>query len=124
MVMNKCRIKFLKFCLEHNIVPQHLYQMQRHTINVTHYSSIKRYKRLKEYIMFKILKLELNDAFRTLHNSRRQVLHLGRQIANQVPGYIVDSFFYKQDRFLVEFFRKEENKLDKKMRWFRNKIEN
>jgi len=117
MVMNKCRIRFLKFCIEHNIVPQHLYRIQCHSINVTHYRSIKRYNNLKKYMVLKILKLELNEAFRTLHNSRRQVLHLGRQIASQVPGYIVNTFFYKQDKFLEEFYRKEENKLDKKMSW-------
>jgi len=121
MIKNKCRIKFLKFCLEHNIVPQHLYQIQRHNINVTQFESIKKYNRLKDYIMFKILKIELNEAFRNLHQSTREILHLARQIARHIPTHIADSFFERQDRFLYTFLINQEKTIDKKIEWLHTK---
>jgi len=117
VIKSKYRIKFLKFCIEHNIVPQHLYQIQRHNINVKHFESIKKYNRLKDCIMVKILKIELNEAFRNLHQAKREILQLARQIARHIPAYICDSFFEKQERFLHTFLQKEKKTIDKKIKW-------
>jgi len=121
MLKNKNRIKFLKFCIEQKLVPQHLYQIQRHNINFTHVESIRRYNRMKNQMLVRILKMELNEAFRTLHNSRRLILFFMRRIASQVPCYICDDFFHRQELSLKEFWRKEVNKLDKKMNWLISK---
>jgi len=68
-------------------------------------------------MLVRIIKLELNEAFRTLHNSRRLILQLMRQIASRVPCYICDDFFRRQEISLNEFWRKEVSKMDKKMSW-------
>jgi len=47
VIKQECRIKFLKFCLEHNIVPQHLYRFHNYNINITHPNSFKKFTKVK-----------------------------------------------------------------------------
>jgi len=65
-------------CIYKNIVPKHLKYLRQHNNNLTHYRSLHRYERLDNIYFIRILRLELNDAFRNLHYSRFMILRLVR----------------------------------------------
>jgi len=56
IIMNKC-INFLKFCIEYNIVPQHLHRIHHYNINITYFNSIKRYTQIYTERFFAIKRL-------------------------------------------------------------------
>jgi len=102
IIRNSLRIKFLKFCVRNNIIPQHLYYFYQHNINLSYYGSIIRFERLKYSHTMKLLKIELNDAFRTLH--RTQIFHLEKRLSQCIPTYIDNSFLEKQKQSLYCFY--------------------
>jgi len=114
VIMSTIRIRFLKFCINNNITPQHLYFLQRHNINLSYYDSIKKYESRRDTHIRKILKLELNDAFRTLHNSKLQVFHLAKELSRWIPTNIGNSFLFKQEQSLHFFQQSELIKINKK----------
>jgi len=61
------RIRFLKFCINNDIVPKHLYFLHRYNINnLTHYKTHNRYERLNYLHTMRTLEIELNDALRNI----------------------------------------------------------
>jgi len=111
----------MKFCVNNNIIPQHLRYIQRHIINLSHHGSIVKAERLRFAHTMKILKLELNDAFRTLHSSRRQVFHLAKKLSQCIPTRIGNSFVNKQEQSLCWFYQNERNRINKKMAYLKVK---
>jgi len=122
IIRSTLRIKFLKFCINNNIIPQHLCYLQSHNINLTNYCTIHKYKRLvNTHTEFKILRMELNDAFRTLHNSRSHIFCLSRKIFHCIPINICNSFMNRQERSLYQFYCNEKIRLNKKIKYLRKK---
>jgi len=117
IIKNTQRIRYLKFCINNDIVPRHLHFLHQHNINLTHYRALDRYRRLNDLHMMRILRIELNDAFRSIHSSRVQILHLVKKITHCIPTYINNSFFKKQEQSLHYFHQKERQSMDKKIRW-------
>jgi len=111
------RIRFLKFCINNDIVPKHLYFLHRHNINLTHYKIHNRYERLNHLHAMRTLRIELNDVFRNMHSSRAQIFHLVRKITQHVPININNSFFKKQEQSLYYFYLHERQGIDKKISW-------
>jgi len=46
IIIKSTRIRFLKFCINNDIVPKHSYFLRRHNINLTRYKTHNRYERL------------------------------------------------------------------------------
>jgi len=63
----------------------------------------------------KLLRIELSDAFRTLHMSRTQIFHLAKSLSQCIPTHIGNSFLEKQEHSLHCFYQIERNKIDKKI---------
>jgi len=117
IIKNTQRIKFLKFCINNNIVPKHLYFLHRHNMNLSHYSAIHKYKRLNDLHTRRVLRLELGDAFRVIQKSRGLIFQLVRRISNCIPIYIMNTFIKKQEQSLHYFHIRESQNTDKKIRW-------
>jgi len=105
------RIRFLKFCINNDIISKHLYFLHRHNINLTHYKTHNRYECLNHLHTMRTLRIELNDAFRNMHRSRAKIFHLVRKITQHIPTYINNSknknnrftiFIYMKDRALIK----------------------
>jgi len=94
----------MKFCINNNIVPKHLYFLLRQTINLTHYSAVHKYERLSNLHTKRILRIELGDAFRAIHYSKAQILQLVRKMYNCIPIHTINSFFKKQEHSLYYFY--------------------
>jgi len=109
-----------KLLIQH-IVPKHLYYIHQQNINLTHYKSLNRYRRLNNLHTMRILRIELNDGFRNVHSSRFQILHLVKRITHCIPTYINNSFFKKQEQSLHHFYLHEGQSIDKKIRWLLEK---
>jgi len=121
IIKNTQRIRFLKFCINNDIVPKHLYCIHQQNINLTCYKSIKRYERLNNLHTMRILRIELNDAFRKVHRSKFHILKLVKKITHCIPTYINNSFFDRQEQSLYHFYLQERNKIDKKIKWLLDK---
>jgi len=79
VIKYKVRIKFLKICIQRNLIPQHLKTIYNFNINMQHFNTNNKFIVLKRKIINKILQLELNDAHRSLHFSNIQTYHLVRK---------------------------------------------
>jgi len=121
IIRSTLRIKYLKFCIRSNIIPQHFYYLKAHNINFNHYTSIQKYKCLINTHAFKILRMEFNDAFRTLHSSRAQIFYLARKLSQCIPVNISNLFLKKQEQSLYHLFQKKRMRIDKKIEHLRNK---
>jgi len=69
----------------------------------------------------KILRIKLNDAYRSMHNSRVQILHLVKKITHCIPTFINNLFFKKQEQSLHYFYLHKRQNIDKKIRWLLKK---
>jgi len=108
-------LKFLKFCINNRIIPQHLYYLCSHNIKFTHSGTMRKYKRLTVTHSYKILRMELNDAFRTIHRARAGLFHLVRKISSCIPDNVCNTFFDKQKHGLYRFQLNERDRLKNKM---------
>jgi len=117
IIKNKARIKFLKICIQRNLIPQHLKMIYNFNINIQHSSTNNKLMVLKRRTTNKVLQLELNDAHRSLHSSNTQTYHLVRKISRCIPVYLCNSFFKRQEYSLYQFARLEFRKIDKKINW-------
>jgi len=110
-------VRFLKVCINKNIIPTHLKYLYKQNTNLTHYRSLYRYERLNNLHSNRILRLELNDAFRNLHHSRLMIFRLVKQITYCIPINITNTFFNSQEKTLYYFTLNERQHMDTKIRW-------
>jgi len=112
-------VRFLKFCINNDIVPKHLYFLHRHNINLTHYKTHNRYEHLNHLHAMRTLRIELNDAFRNMHSLRAQIFYLVRKITQDILiySYINNSFFKKQEQLLYHYYLHERQGINKKISW-------
>lgn len=116
-IRNRVRIKFIKFCIHNDIVPQHLQFIHNSKLNFSHFSVMSKFKHLKYIFILRLLKMELNDAFRSINHSQREILHLVRKISLHILTHITESFFAKQRQYLGSVNNYEFDKIDKKICW-------
>jgi len=91
---NRIRIRFIKFCIQHDVVPPHLYRIHNFNLNLYHHSSISKFYVLMDiYIQKKLLKMGLNDSYRLINHSQTKIFQLARDITHNFPFYIYNSFF-------------------------------
>jgi len=121
IIKNTQRRKFLKFCINNNIIPKHLYFLHRRNMNLSHHNAIHKYKSLNDLHTKRILRLELSDAFRGIQKLRDLIFQLVRRITNCIPIHIVNTFIKKQEHSLHYFHIQESQNTDKKIRWLLKK---
>lgn len=61
IIRNRVRIKFIKFCIHNDIMPQHLQFIHNSKLNFSHFSLMSKFKHLKYTLTLHLLKMELND---------------------------------------------------------------
>jgi len=104
IIKSKVRVKFLKHCIKCNIYPPHLYHFLDYNIHLNQHLSANKFNNMKKTFIISVLKMELNDAFRTLDSSHIQIFRLERKITQHIPFYICHLFFTKQEATLGMFF--------------------
>jgi len=113
----RIRVRFLKTCISCGFVPSHL--------NLTkYYDSIQFYnsdsKNRLESILYNhvkaVLRLELRDTYRQLHDVRKKIFKFHKIISSILPIYVGNSFFGQQ-RNNGFYWREEKLKMDKKIEW-------
>jgi len=85
------RIRFTKVCLDKKIVPQHLKYLLDYKFHFFHFKS--RHKMNYFSNQFIVRTLKLNDAYRSVKHSKKQILILKKKIQRHVPLHNSSSFF-------------------------------
>jgi len=113
----KLRIRFIKFCIQHEITPSHLSGLQRFNVHLRDQRLLAKFNGIKISIEKRLLKIELNDAYRSINYFRNCLFRLARDIMKNLPLKIANNFFDYQERNLFTFFIRERNRIDKKCDW-------
>jgi len=113
----KLRIRFIKFCIQHEIIPSHLSGLQRFNVHLQDQKLKGKFNDIKISFEKRLLKIELNDAYRSINHFRNCFFHLARDITKNLPVKIANNFFDYQERNLYTFFIKDRNRIDKKCDW-------
>jgi hypothetical protein len=117
IIKNKIRIRFIRTCINKNITPPHLNYIANHELEFFHFRSVHKFNYLNNQFILRILKTELNDAFRAVNHFQTQIFHLRKQISRHVPNNICESFFAKQTYTFQTQLQHEHNRLDNKLKW-------
>jgi len=112
----KLRIRFLKLCIQYEVIPPHVFSLQRFNVHLRDKSSIFKFNELKKSVIKRLLKIELNDSYRNLDSSRYCLFHLVRNITKCLPCTISDNFFKNQESSLLASFHNEKYRIDKKFK--------
>lgn len=122
-IKNRTRIFFLKGCLQSSIVPPHLtrFKFNPHFYNC---NSGEKFTYIQKTFIRRLIKLELNDAYKTVNDTRNRSFVLMRQISQHLPPYMCDTFFGKQELFFKNFMCDENIKIKKKFVSLSNNLKN
>jgi len=113
--------------LHTQIVPPHLYKMQYFNLHLHDYTSKSKFNEIKNSFTKRLLRIELNDAYRTLNHSRNWIFHLVCSITRSLPWRIFQPLFDNHDKNLYSMFIRGKQRIDKKLKWLkdrRNKLKN
>jgi len=114
---SRLRIRFIKSCIQHEIVPSHLYKMQHFNLHLHDHTSKSKFKEIKNSFTKRLLRIELNDAHRSLNHSRNRIFHLVRTIMRNLPLGILQPFFDNHDSSLYLNFIREKQRIDDTLKW-------
>jgi len=70
IINNKIRVTFLKACIQHNIVPIHLRNIIGNKLIMSDHNCNRKLKHLRHVFATKILKIELNDTYKSLNKAK------------------------------------------------------
>jgi len=108
------RIRFLKTCIKHNLVPVHLKGIQH--INLSQNSSMRRFDRINKKYIDLLLKLELTDTYNQLRSLRSKLFYAYKNITSFFPIYITENFFNVHTTQEYTRMHRESKKIDNKIR--------
>jgi len=100
----KIRIIFLKACIQHSIIPFHLQNIVKIKLNLFNHQSNIKLNHLRHNFALKLLKIELNDAYRSQNQSKMQIFRLVSKISRHLSEYIYMNFFKSQESSLFSLF--------------------
>lgn len=115
------RTRFLKTCLRNGYTPQHLQRFLNLNIHFSNYKSINKLTHLMKCFITRFLKVELNDAHRSVTFLKGHSLQLARRISNNLPADVRNSFFYTQSTALHNFSTTTYRKINNKLKWLDSK---
>jgi len=115
IINNKIRVTFLKACIQNNIVPIHLQNIIGNKLIMSDHNCNRKIKHLRHVFATKILKIELNDAHKSLNSAKIEVCRLVREISKHLPVYLYSKFFRLQNSFLHFLFTNKKHKIFKKI---------
>jgi len=121
---SKLRIRFIKYCILNEIVPPHLFGLQRFNIHLHDHTSKTKLDDLKNCFTKRLLKIELKDAYESMNHSCNQLFHLVRNITKNLPWKTAQKFFENQEKRLFSLFLKERQRIDGKLKWLTNRQNN
>jgi len=117
----KLRIRFLKFCIQFNIVPPHLYSLSKLSMYLRDRALKMKLNDVKALLTKRLLKMELNDAYRSVNYFWNSLFRLARNITNNLPFSITKRFFDTREKSLYTFFIRECVRIDRKCDWLIHK---
>jgi len=122
-VILRIRIRFIKACINRNIVPGHLKKLKSTDVSLFQKSSFLKLKRANLTFTNKILKIELRDAYKHLHSTRMQIFKICKTISNILPTSVESAFFSHQEINCNQLWVSQKSKIDKKIEWLTRKSE-
>jgi len=85
-VLLRIRILFLRTCIGQELVPPHLnFIVTRHHLDFFQRDSLYKLKRINKRYCDSVLRIELCDVYKRLHETRAQMFKLFKQISNILP---------------------------------------
>jgi len=78
-------------------------------------SFTRKLKHIKYVFATKLLKIELNDAYKTLNRAHIEIYRLVREISKHLPIYIYSNFFKRKESALHSLFIHEKYRILKKI---------
>lgn len=76
----RVRIYFLKTCINNDLIPVHLYKLSHFDVNNPHTSSSRKVDKLKYNFVHKLLRIELQDAYKQLSHLKHKLFTNCRSI--------------------------------------------
>lgn len=117
IIVNKLRAKFLRDCHNYQVFPAHFNNnLNNSNVHFYSYNSVHDFKRIKINFLKKLLKLEIDDSYRTIEYNYNQVYTVTKQLINNIPESVCNSFFGRQSGPLYSFYHVTHNKFDKKFK--------
>jgi len=111
----RMRIYFLRSCINLNLTPPHLENIRKYNhLCLFEPSSRKSLEIIRNKHVMTVLRLELRDAFKHLHNTRLHIYNISKRISYFLPPYIENSFFVRQDNNNRYLYYRERIRMDKK----------
>lgn len=110
----KSRIRFLKNCIQNNLIPTHVKFIYDKIFLFESSSKFALYKMNNMYVS-KLMKLEVSDSYKHLHTIRIKIFKLYNNIHNLIPGYMAQEFFITQERICQLELIRQFNVCDKKI---------
>ena len=92
----KLRIKFIRKCIKHKLQPKHTNFRLLGGVNVFQPNSKKLLNNIKSTYILKILKIELKDAYLTLHKVNREMYKIQEELHSRLPDNLLRNFFDSQ----------------------------
>jgi len=121
LIKIRIRTIFLKFCIQHNITPPHSYNISRTKFFLSDHRSKHKLNSLKRSFITKLIKIELNDAYRMFYSHKTESFHLVSRITKHLPFHTYKKFFRTQESSLFLLFQQEMDRLNNKMYWLLHK---
>jgi len=117
----KLRIRFIKFCIQNGVVPPHLFGVLNFNLHLRNHHSLMKFGGIKNSLIKRLLRIELNDAYRNINFYRNGLFHLARNITKHLPFNIARNFFDSRERSLHFFFNRERLRIDERCDWLVHK---
>ena len=93
-IYTRIQIQFLKTCIKERLVPIHMYKFTRNDSNKLLHSSKERIDKLKYNFIFKYLRVELQDAYKHLGQTKSELFSICRKIEKILPNNIAYSILF------------------------------
>jgi len=113
----KLRIRFIKFCIQHEIIPAHLNSILHLNVHLFDHKLKSKVNDIKINLANRLLKIEINDAHRSINYFRNRLFYLARNITKNLPLQITNKFFDYQERNLYTLFIRDRNRIDRRCNW-------
>jgi len=104
LIKIRIRIIFLKFYIQHNITPPHLYNIYGAKLFLSDHRSKHRFNCSKHSFIIKLIKIELK-AYRMFYSRKTESFCLVSKVTKHLPFIIYQKFFQSQEASLFLLFQ-------------------
>jgi len=115
IINNKIKVTFLKVCIKYSIIPIHLQNITGNKLIISDHNCNRKLKHIRHVFATKLLKIKLNDAYKTLNRTHIEVYRLVKEISKHLPIYVYSNFFKRQESALHSLFAHEKHRIFKKI---------